>query len=428
MKSLFVRDLKPDEISTTVFLVSAKEVRQKRTGEPYLSLLLSDRTGELDCKMWDNVAGFIDAFDRDDFIKVKGMLQLYNNRPQFTIHKLRRMAEHEVDFRDFFPASLQNPDVMWAELRTIVAAVGNPHIRALLDSFLDDPDIAARYRIAPAAKSIHHAFRSGLLEHVLSLLKLAKVVGAHYRDLPGHAIDLDLLTAGVVLHDIGKIYELNYDRGFGYSAEGQLLGHIAIAIRMIGDRVRALPDFPVELRNLLEHMVLSHHGQLEFGSPKVPCFPEALLLHYLDDMDSKMECMRAQIDKDPQSEGYFSAYSSSMGRVALRKTRYLESNPAGVKVRPLECAAEEASASEFPLDSSTHTSTTHNLNDYSPDEHVRPGLPDNDHSLHPPASNSSTPNQNGHPPALAPPNSKPMPASDSFFGAKLQQALQDERK
>jgi 3'-5' exoribonuclease len=428
MKSLFVRDLKPDEISTTVFLVSAKEVRQKRTGEPYLSLLLSDRTGEIDCKMWDNVAGIIDAFERDDFIKVKGLMQLYNNRPQLTIHKLRRMAEHEVDFRDFFPASLQNPEVMWAELRTIVAAVENPHVRALLDSFLDDPDVAARYRIAPAAKSIHHAFRGGLLEHVLSLLKLAKVVGAHYRDLPGHTIDAGLLTAGVVLHDIGKIYELNYDRGFGYSTEGQLLGHIAIAIRMIGDRVRTLPDFPVELRNLIEHMVLSHHGQLEFGSPKVPSFPEALLLHYLDDMDSKMECMRAQIDKDPQSEGYFSAYSPSMGRAALRKARYLQSNPAGANAKRPECdpasTAENVAAddaAEFPLNSSTHTSMIDN-------EDTHNGLPNNDRSLYPPASNSSTPKQNGHSPAVAPPNSNPMPASDSFFGAKLQQALQDERK
>ena len=163
---------------------------------------------------------------------------------------------------------------------------------------------------------------------MLSLLKLAKLVGNHYAGLECGSVDVDLLSAGVVLHDIGKIYELSYDRGFNYSAEGQLLGHIAIAIRMIADKLRAFPDFPVELRNLIEHMVLSHHGQLEFGSPKLPIFPEALLLHYLDDMDSKMENMRALIDRDPQAAGYFSAYSPALGRVALRKTRYLESNPA----------------------------------------------------------------------------------------------------
>src|SRR5579871_678982 len=142
MKSPFVRELKPDEISTAVFLVSTKEVRQKRTGEPYLSLVLSDRTGEIDSKMWDNVSEIIDTFERDDFIKVKGLMQLYNNRPQFTIHKLRRVGDHEIDLTDFFPASLRDPEEMFAELRGIIAALTNPHIRGLLDSFLDDPEVA----------------------------------------------------------------------------------------------------------------------------------------------------------------------------------------------------------------------------------------------------------------------------------------------
>jgi len=371
MKSPFVRELKPDEISTAVFLVGTKEVRQKRTGEPYLSLVLSDRTGEIDSKMWDNVGEIVETFDRDDFVKVKGLMQLYNNRPQFTIHKLRRVEDHEVDLRDFFPASQNDPAAMWAELRGIVSGIANGHIRGLLNAFLDDPDVAARYQAAPAAKSIHHAFRSGLLEHVLSLLKLGKLVGGHY-----DSIDIDLLNAGIVLHDIGKIHELSYDRGFNYSAEGQLLGHIAIAIRMIADKLRAFPDFPVELRNLIEHMVLSHHGQLEFGSPKLPVFPEALLLHYLDDMDSKMENMRALIDKDPQSEGYFSAYSPALGRVALRKTRYLERKPGGSKS----------------------------------------DISNGNHSIH-----------NGSPVALEQPtpapSSQPAPAASSIFGAKLQQAL-----
>jgi 3'-5' exoribonuclease len=383
MKSPFVRELKPDEISTAVFLVSTKEVRQKRTGEPYLSLVLSDRTGEIDCKMWDNVAEIVETFDRDDFVKVKGLMQLYNNRPQFTIHKIRRMEDQEVDFTDFFPASRQDPEAMWAELRAIVSAIAGDHIRGLLNAFLDDPDVAARYRTAPAAKSIHHAFRSGLLEHVLSLLKLAKLVGNHYG--APHNIDLDLLVAGIVLHDIGKIYELSYERGFNYAPEGQLLGHIAIAIRMIAEKLRAFPEFPVQLRNLIEHMVLSHHGQLEFGSPKLPIFPEALLLHYLDDMDSKMENMRALIDKDPQAEGYFSAYSPALGRVALRKTRYLESNPAGTVS---ESAVEVSSNGNYS--NNIHSST---------------------------ASNKTIPVHPGT-----------APAGNSIFGAKLQQALHDERK
>ena len=400
MKSPFVRELKPDEISTAIFLVSTKEVRQKRTGEPYLSLVLSDRTGEIDCKMWDNVGEIIETFERDDFVKVKGLMQLYNNRPQFTIHKLRRMEDHEVDFRDFFPASRHDAGAMWSELREIVCAVKNEHLRGLLNAFLDDPDIAARYQVAPAAKTIHHAFRSGLLEHVLSLLRLAKVVVNHYCATDADAVDIDLLTAGIVLHDIGKIHELNYERGFGYSTEGQLLGHIAIAVRMIEEKLRAFPDFPVELRNLIEHMVLSHHGLLEFGSPKVPMFPEALLLHYLDDMDSKMDHMRALIARDPQSEGYFSGYSAALSRVALRKQRYLRSDPG-------------ASAPDSPAGNNAGT---------HPAEEIH-----TNHNHSGQASNSSSSLHPGDA-MTASPNSKPAPASQSLFGSKLQQALDDERK
>ena len=323
MKSPAIRELKPDEIANAVFLVQSKEIRQKRTGEPYLSLSLSDRTGDIEARMWDNVAEVMDTFGRDDFIKVRGQLQIYNTRPQFIVHKLRRLADAEVDFADFFPASSRDPAEMWSELRATVAGIPDAHLRALLDAFLDDPEISRRYRIAPAAKSIHHAFRAGLLEHVLSLCGLARPIVAHYNAAHEGTVDWSLMVAGIVLHDIGKIYELTYERGFSYSTEGQLIGHISIAMRMLSDKLRALPDFPNDLRNLLEHMILSHHGKLEFGSPKVPLFPEALLLHYLDDMDSKMECMRAAAEKSALAEGLFTAWSPSLERVVLRKERYL---------------------------------------------------------------------------------------------------------
>jgi 3'-5' exoribonuclease len=207
---------------------------------------------------------------------------------------------------------------MWTELRGIVSRMVNPHLRSLLNAILDDPEIARRYRMAPAAKSIHHAFLGGLLEHVLSLCSLCATTAKHYP-----FIDIDLMLAGAVLHDIGKIYELSYDRGFNYTTEGQLLGHIVIAIRMIGDKIHGVPGFPVPLRNLLEHMVISHHGKLEFGSPRLPQFPEAILLHYLDDMDSKMESMRALIDADKQSDAEFTVYNSALERTILKKDQYL---------------------------------------------------------------------------------------------------------
>ncbi len=323
MKSPYVNELEPNKVIQTSFLVHSKEIRQKKSGELYLSLLLADRTGELDAKMFDNCADVLDAFERDDFVKVKGLIQIFHNRPQLTIHKMRRMDDSEIDFVDYFPSTRRDPEEMWRELRGMVAGMSNAHLRSLLDSVLDDPEIAARYKRAPAAKSIHHAFLGGLLEHVLSLATLARLTAPHYPH-----VDFDLMLTGVVLHDIGKIYELNYERGFSYSNDGQLLGHIHIGLRMVADKLRGLADFPEKLRVLVEHMVLSHHGQLEYGSPKLPQFPEALLLHYLDDLDSKMECMRALIEKDRQVEGCFTSFHPALERPALKKDRFLNGAPA----------------------------------------------------------------------------------------------------
>ena len=333
MKSPFVNELEANRVITTSFLVHQKEVRQKKTGELYLSLTLGDRTGELDAKMWDNVSEVIDSFERDDFVKVKGLIQVFHNRPQLTIHKMRRMDDSEIEFKDYFPSSRREPEEMWRELREIVSGISNPHLKGLLEALFGDEEIARRYRIAPAAKQIHHAFLGGLIEHVLSLCALARVTAAHYP-----FVDLDLLLTGVLLHDIGKIYELNYERGFSYSNEGQLLGHINIGLRMVGEKLQGLPGFPGALRALVEHMILSHHGQLEFGSPKLPQFPEALLLHYLDDMDSKMECMRALIENDRQVEGCFTSFNNALERVALKKDRFLngdgEARPRGTVSPP----------------------------------------------------------------------------------------------
>ncbi len=333
MKSPFVSELEANKVATGTFLVQAKEIRQKKTGEPYLSLLLGDRTGDIDAKMWDNVADVMNTFERDDFVRVKGLLQIYNNRPQFTIHKMLRVDESTVDLADFFPASKRDPGEMFAELRGIVGSMGNPHLRRLLELILDDEDVARRYPKAPAAKFIHHAYLGGLLEHVLSLCALCRLAAQHYTSL-----DLDLLLAGAILHDIGKIYELNYDRSFGYTSEGQLLGHIVIGVRLIEEKLARLPDFPPRLRTLVEHIVLSHHGSLEFGSPKLPMFPEALMLHYLDDLDAKMECMRALVDNDRQVDGHFTPYSTQLERVVLKKMKFLaDGEPERPETSPANC-------------------------------------------------------------------------------------------
>ena len=350
MKSPFVSDLQPDQIVNGTFLVQHKDVRQKKSGDLYLSLTLADRTGELDAKMWDNAAEAIDTFAQDDFVRIKGLMQVFQNRPQLTLHKIQPVAEKEVDVADFFPASKRDRDEMFRELQAVISSIGNPHLKALLDAMFADAEIALAYRTAPAAKAIHHAWIGGLLEHVLSMCTLAKFTGAHYTD-----IDLDLLLTGVILHDIGKISELKYARSFSYSPEGQLLGHIVIGLRMVEEKLKQVPEFPNALRDLLLHLIVSHHGELAYGSPKVPLFPEALLLHHLDNLDSKMECMRGLLDRDRQIEGMWTGYSTALDRSVLKKAKFLDvpktdapqATPAPVLAPPAQAKRPEPSASPF---------------------------------------------------------------------------------
>ena len=258
-------ELAANNVITAQFLVISKEIRQKKTGDPYLTLHLADRTGEIEAKMWDNVEEVMNTFERDDFVKVKGLVQVYQNRSQFTVHRLRRLEEQEVDLADYFPCSERNIEEMYSELQGTIAGLQNPHLRQLLEAVFRDVRLSTLYKVAPAAKNIHHACRGGLLEHVLSLCSLCRMTASHYKN-----VDLDLLLTGAILHDIGKIEELSYARSFGYSAEGQLLGHIVIGLRIVGNKFDEVPGFPPKLRSLLEHMIISHHGELEFGSPKVP--------------------------------------------------------------------------------------------------------------------------------------------------------------
>ncbi len=239
MKSPYVSELEQNQTITGTFLVQHKDIRQKKSGEPYLSLTLADRTGELDAKMWDNAAEALDAFERDDFVRVKGLFQIFQNRPQLTVHKILIVAASEIDLADYFRASKRDREEMFLELRGWIAAMNDPNLKALLEAIFADEAVALAYRTAPAAKSVHHAWLGGLIEHVLSLCHLARLTAAHYHD-----IDFDLLLAGVILHDLGKIDELTYTRGFGYSTEGQLLGHITIGVRMVEDKVRQISGFP----------------------------------------------------------------------------------------------------------------------------------------------------------------------------------------
>lgn len=318
LKPPFVADLAPDTAVTAAFLVLRKEVRQKKDGDPYLSLTLGDRTGQIEANMWDQVAGVQHSFAGDDFIKVKAQVALYRDKLQLKIERLRRLEESDVVLGDYLPVTAGDVDAMWRELEQRIAAIANPHLRALLEAVFGDPAIAARFRRAPAAKTLHHAWIGGLLEHVMSLCRLAGLVMQNYA-----FVDADLLYTGILLHDLGKIEELDYERGFRYTTRGQLLGHMVLVLRILHDKLAALPDFPPALAALVEHLIISHHGHYEFGSPKLPMFPEAMLLHQLDDMDSKMQAMHTQLLQDPVA-GDWTGYNRSLDRPLLRAPQWLE--------------------------------------------------------------------------------------------------------
>lgn len=308
-----------NKVITSSFVVVSKQVKPKKTGEPYLALVLGDRTGQIEAKMWDNVDDFLNAFEQDDFLKVKGLINKYKNRFQLTIHKLRVLQEAEIDFADYLPKTTKDIGELWQTVAGFVATFQDPHLKALLEAFMSDPEIAEAYRNAPAAKTLHHAYIGGLLEHVVSLFRSCDLMCRNYPQ-----VNRDLLLTGAFLHDIGKIHELTYNRSFSYTTRGQLLGHMVIELEMLHAKIAQVPGFPDGLKTLVEHLIISHHGQYEFGSPKLPMFPEALVLHYLDDLDSKMEAMRAQFERDGLSDSPWTSYNPSLGRPLLNSARFLD--------------------------------------------------------------------------------------------------------
>ena len=322
MKKNYVSDLKANDWVTDFFLVQSKEIRLKRQSrDKFLALRLADRSGQIEAKMWDNVEKFADVFEQDDCIKVEGVVEVFRDRPQLSIRRLRAAKEHEIDLAELMPHTKRDIDAMFAELTAAIDGFENQDLQRLMRAFFEDPEIAERFRKAPAAKALHHGFIGGLLEHVVSLLNLARSIAANYAYL-----DRDLLQTGVLLHDIGKIYELGYQRSFFYTDEGQLLGHIAMAVSMVDRKCAELNDFPPKLKALIQHMLLSHHGKYEFGSPKLPMFPEAMALHYLDDLDSKLESMRASI-AETAPETAWSGFNPSLQRAVLGKEAYLAEKP-----------------------------------------------------------------------------------------------------
>jgi 3'-5' exoribonuclease len=296
MKDIYISDLAAfDEgkVFNGFFLVLLKQQRTTKTNKPYLNLILGDKTGQLEGRIWDIADPRIAKdFDKGDIVKVRGSASRFDERLQMKIDQLRVALPDEVDKADLLPSTTYDVAALWSQLLACVESFTNPNLKLLLNTLLADPAVAEAYREAPAARQLHHAWLGGLLEHVISLLTLADRVATHYP-----LLDRDLLLTGVILHDIGKTHELSWDIGFDYTIEGTLLGHIQMGVEMVERAIATLPSFPDHLRTLVLHMILSHHGKLEFGSPKLPMIPEALVLNFVDDLDAKMQAISTEFDK-----------------------------------------------------------------------------------------------------------------------------------
>ncbi len=371
MKDFFVADAPrfENQVVTTFFCLASISLRDRKGGGgQYLALNLSDKTGQLEARMWEEFANVVDTCAEGCYVKVQGQISKYNGRFQITLTRMRSAAEAEVDTADFVPTTQYEVPAMMAELRGYVEAFANPHLRALVLRFFDDPAIGTAFQEAPAAKRLHHAWIGGLLEHVLALVRVCRATAPFYPE-----VDPDLLVTGAILHDIGKVRELSWRTNFNYTLEGQLIGHITIAQRMLAEAILAMdaearerarvtggePElFPERLRVLIEHMILAHHGKLEFGSPKLPMTPEAMLLSALDDLEAKFQTMRAEFaaardaGRRPDEP---TEWVRSMDRNLFDSRRFLESatnspaQPVEAPEPPQESAPDAVEQQAFEL-------------------------------------------------------------------------------
>lgn len=314
MSRRFITELGENETIDQVFIVSEKQLRTNRNGNLYVTMRLADKTGSVSGMMWNANEHIYESFDNGDYLRVQASTQIYNGALQMIVTRVDRANAETVDESDFATLTTTDVDKLATRLSEMLRGVRNFHLRNLAECYLVDEAFMASFTSAPAGIKNHHAYRGGLLEHVLSLMDLAAVVAPLYEDL-----DPDLLLLGAFLHDIGKINELNYERDLSYSDEGQLIGHIVMAVSMLEEKIREAEKlsgeaFPNEMALRLKHMIVSHHGQYDFGSPKLPMTLEAIALHFLDNLDSKMHTVKQLMLEDANTASKWTPYQASMGR------------------------------------------------------------------------------------------------------------------
>ncbi len=312
MKKISVEHFQEKDKIETVLLVKEKHLNMGKTGKPYLSVLLSDKTGQIDGRVWDNADDLNKKFDDGDLSWVQGVVQVFQGRKQIIIRDIQKVQVDDYDIKDFLPASDNSSELMYVELLQFVDEVENSHLRQLLENTVNDKEIKPLLLKAPAAKNIHHAWIGGLLDHTMSILKIMKFLSSHYQTL-----NRDLLYFGAIYHDIGKVWELSYGGTTSYTDKGRLIGHMGIALELIDRKSNHIEGFSDELRDICKHIVLSHHGKLEFGSPKRPKFLEALVVSMVDELDSRINILEGFMKDERKSGEKWSRYNSLFDRYFL---------------------------------------------------------------------------------------------------------------
>lgn len=314
MAKQMIDALKPGEPVDAAFMVVESSLRGTRTGGTYLSLTLADRTGQIQGRLWDATEALAATIQPEEFVQVKGRAELYQNQMQLNIRSVTKPEPDMLRLGDFLPQCPRDPAQMMRELAAVLGTIKDPQIKALVDSLLADKAFMESFRASPAATVNHHAYLGGLLEHTLAMAQMAVRICEQYPHLRR-----DLLLAGVFIHDIGKTRELTCKRAFRYSVPGNLVGHITLGVLMLEECARKLPEFPQETLNMLRHMLLSHHGEYDFGSPKLPMFAEAMALHFLDNLDAKLKDMAETIAEDKNGDPDWTDWSRSLDRKLYKK-------------------------------------------------------------------------------------------------------------
>ena len=319
----WIRDLRPGRDVEESYVVRSKEIRQRRGGGPYLAAVLGDRTGEVAALGWENVDHLSTVLDVGSVVRVRGQVQRYNQRLQMVIRTAEVENADAVDQTIYVRSSERHPDDLWRDLENLIRGVEDANLQQLLFRVFSDPDVESRFRVAPAARSMHHAYRSGLLEHTVSMATLARMIADHYE------VDRDMVVAGALLHDLGKVWELEIGSSIEYTDDGRLLGHLPMEVLFVDRTISELSTFPAELRRQLLHLLLAHHGEYEYGSPRRPKTPEALLVHVVDTLDSRMAGMFEAIVGQGETEDAWSPFSRILDRHVYRRRPPTEGNGNG---------------------------------------------------------------------------------------------------